>query len=328
LARHVLDETSMGRDYTERPIMWALVQTQGFDANLKYTGRFRKDLPAHMFLRENFVGHGSAAMKAEHAAVTKGEAAQRKRDEGTVTLATMGETVAKRTMPEVPTGHTVTRITTYSMWESAMLGMAKYFGYVRDEAEASAGQRNIREYMESMEKMWGAWKVFHGDFDLFLDMEQQIRNVLQSNGSTDWKITQDRADIQPEMQLTERRVWGAPGGGLPRGCGGQPGGPKAPGVAKKTATGATGLPTPLDKPAEGPPDTFAKCKTRGYCGFKDSKGKPYCIQALLGACKNTACAGGKGCSDEKGGQERTHACVRCKKFHTFAGAGACPAPLR
>ena len=134
--------------------MWSLVQVQGFDANLKYTGRCRMDLAAHHFLRENFVWDGSQAMEAEHAAVTKGEAAQRKRDEGAVTLATMGETVAKRTMPEVPTGHVITKITTYSMWESAMLGMAKYVGYIRDGTEANAAQRKVREYMESMETMW------------------------------------------------------------------------------------------------------------------------------------------------------------------------------
>ena len=275
------------------------------------------------------MGHGSAAMQAEHAAVTKGEAAQRKRDEGTVTLATMGETVAKRTMPEVPTGHAVTRITTYSMWESAMLGMAKYFGYIRDGEEARAGQRNIREYMESMETMWGAWKVFHGDFDLFLDMEQQIRNVLQSNGSTDWTITQERDDIQPEMQLTERRVWGAPGGGLPRGCGNQHGGPEAQGGgANKGAKEAAGLPTPSPTPTQGDPGSYDECKRRGYLGIKDSAGKGYCMQALLGTCKHTTTEGGQGCADDKGGPERTHACVRCGKFHTFAGAGACPAPLR
>ena len=49
LAQHVLPAADMGRDYKERPTMWSLVQVQGFDANLKYTGRCRMDLAAHHF---------------------------------------------------------------------------------------------------------------------------------------------------------------------------------------------------------------------------------------------------------------------------------------
>ena len=80
---------------------------------------------------------------------------------------------------------------------------------------------------------------------------------------------------------------------------------------------------------QGDPGSYDECKRRGYLGIKDSAGKGYCMQALLGTCKHTTTEGGQGCADEKGGPERTHACVRCGKFHTFAGAGVPGAsPLR
>jgi hypothetical protein len=336
LAEAVLPEECRGRDLDDRPLLWALVQLAGFNDLLKQQGRYRLDLDVAYFMEDNMVVAHSPAMKAEHAALTKGEAANKKSEEGTVQLVTAGDQTVKRKLPTAPQGFKLTPVKDFQGWTHGMLAMIEWVGRVRDEEVAANGVARLTEYKDAMTAMWkakvGKAPIFLKNFEVFLETDTILRKRLMHERLASWRVTRDTPELGPEFAELERKV--QEGlilrlEDLARGRSGPPGGQQRPGggaprVAPGGGTGAGGYPAPSQGPTKGDPTTFDECKKRGYLGLKHGT-RPYCCKALLGTCTATVRDGF--CTGDDGVQ-RSHNCVRCGKQHKFDGKGACPSPLR